>query len=164
MFRCLFRHMITAFLKKNAAATRRILAIHSRQSTSLLMNSSRLKEIMYSRAAAVQLTGAPFLTHKLHKKIPLQRRGICYYYQNKTNRVLICGKQVRTLYYYAYTFSNLAKLAISFFVPALSKATSRRLSLPIGLTERITPVPKVLCLTVSPTLYVTPVLPEETPT
>ena len=34
-----------------------------------------------------------------------------------------------------YIFSNLAKLAISFFVPFSSKAISNKVSLPIGFTE-----------------------------
>ena len=52
---------------------------------------------------------------------------------------------------YFYNFCNFAKFAITFFVPTLSKATSSKVSLPIGLAERITPVPNVLWVTVSPT-------------
>ena len=45
---------------------------------------------------------------------------------------------------------------MTFLVPAFSKAISRRVSLPIGFAFRTTPVPKALCLTVSPMEYVSP--------
>lgn len=41
-------------------------------------------------------------------------------------------------------FSSLANFAISFFVPALSNATSSKVSLPIGVCDKITPVPNAL--------------------
>ena len=50
-----------------------------------------------------------------------------------------------------HSFSNLAKLANSFFVPTFSKAISNRVSLAIGVAERIIPAPKVLWDTLSPT-------------
>ncbi len=50
-----------------------------------------------------------------------------------------------------YPLVSRAKLAISFLVPALSKAISSSVSLAMGVAVRISPVPKVLCCTVSPT-------------
>ena len=49
-----------------------------------------------------------------------------------------------------HSFSNLAKLANSFFVPTFSKAISSNVSLAIGVAESTIPWPKVLCFTVSP--------------
>ena len=49
--------------------------------------------------------------------------------------------------------SILAKFAISVFVPTLSKAISSIMSLPIGATERIIPLPKTLWNTILPTAY-----------
>ena len=49
-----------------------------------------------------------------------------------------------------YIFLSLAKLAISFFVPTLSKAISYRVSAPTIFAESISPSPKVMCKTLSP--------------
>ena len=51
--------------------------------------------------------------------------------------------------YYPPRFRR-AKLAMSFLVPTFSKAISKRLSLPMGVTDSTMPLPKTLWLTESP--------------
>ena len=50
------------------------------------------------------------------------------------------------------SFVSLAILAISFFVPTLSKATSKSKSPPMGFAEITIPSPNALCNTLSPAL------------
>ena len=52
--------------------------------------------------------------------------------------------------YPSATRFNRAKLAMIFFMPTPSKSMASRQSLPMGVTERMRPFPKVLCCTVSP--------------
>ena len=51
--------------------------------------------------------------------------------------------------YYPPRFRR-AKLAMSFLVPTFSKAISKRLSLPMGVTDSTMPLPKTRWLTESP--------------
>ena len=51
-----------------------------------------------------------------------------------------------------YSFVSFAKFWNNFLVPTFSKAISSKVSLPMGVTLRIIPLPKVLWETLSPDL------------
>ena len=56
------------------------------------------------------------------------------------------------IFLFLYFFFSLAKFAIIFLVPTLSKLTSIRVSFAIGVIATTSPSPNTLCTTVSPTL------------
>ena len=67
--------------------------------------------------------------------------------------ILTALLEVDKIIYTPYKIVSLAKLAIIFLVPAVSKPISSIESPPAGITFKIIPLPNVLCKTVCPTEY-----------